>query len=65
MENRFNQLMELLSNPNKEKYLRVLFNEAKNLEKIELIATIEEFLGVKKESTLQSFNRIVLNSNIK
>jgi hypothetical protein len=64
MENKFNTLMETLKNPTKEKYLRVLFNDATHLQKIELMAQIEDFLGIKKETTLQSFNRIVLQSNI-
>jgi hypothetical protein len=64
MENKFNTLMETLKNPTKEKYLRVLFNDATHLQKIELLAQIEDFLGIKKETTLQSFNRIVLQSNI-
>jgi hypothetical protein len=64
MENKFNTLMETLKNPTKEKYLRVLFNDATHLQKIELLTQIEDFLGIKKETTLQSFNRIVLQSNI-
>jgi hypothetical protein len=64
MENRFNKLMEILNNPTKEKYLRILFNDATHLQKIELLVQTEDFLGIKKETTLQSFNRIVLQSNI-
>jgi len=64
MENKFNNLMDLLSNPIKEKYLRVLFNDATHLQKIELLAQIEDFLGIKKETVLESFNRIILQSNI-
>jgi hypothetical protein len=63
MEAKFNELMKLLNNSNKESQLRNLFNNSNNLEKINLLGTIQDFLGIKEKSILQLFKETVLNSN--
>ena len=60
MEAKFNELMKLLNNSNKEAQLRNLFNNSNNLEKINLLGTIQDFLGIKEKSTLQLFKETVL-----
>jgi len=63
MEAKFNELMKLLNNSNKESQLRSLFNNSNNLEKINLLGTIQDFLGIKEKSILQLFKETVLNPN--
>jgi hypothetical protein len=60
METKFNELMKLLNDSAKETKLRILFNNATNLEKIQLMATIQDFLGIEQKSTIEIFKDIVL-----
>ena len=58
MENKFNELIALLNDKDKEAQLRSLFNLASHFERLELIATIREYLGIKEKSIKQLLNEI-------
>jgi len=60
MESKFNELMILLNDKNKESQLRHLFNISTNLQRIQLMSTIQEFLGIPEKDTIQLFKEIVL-----
>lgn len=45
MEKRFNLLLELLNDDNKSKQFKQLYESATNLQRIELIAILENFLN--------------------
>ena len=59
MEKRFNELLLLLDN-NKSKQFKQLYESATNLERIELIAILEDFLKIEKTNVQikqQLFNK--------
>ena len=59
IENRFNELLLLLDN-NKSKQFKDLFKGATNLQRIELLAILEDFLKVDKTNVQikqQLFNK--------
>ena len=62
METKFNKLMEILNNSEKERGLRMLFDTSNNLQKLQLIGTIQRFLGIEEKNIMQLFNDIVLES---
>jgi hypothetical protein len=58
MEKRFNELMEILKNPNKEKRW-YCFTDSTPGKKIELIVQIEDFFrSQKKKKKKQFYNRL-------
>jgi hypothetical protein len=60
MEKRFNLLLELLNDDNKSKQFKQLYEISTNLQRIELIAILENFLKIEKTNVQikqQLFNK--------
>jgi len=58
MNAKFETLLTLLNNDVKASQLRDLYNSATNLQRIELIASIQEYLGIND----LSLNEIISNA---
>lgn len=61
METKFNELVVLLNNKDKEVNLRALFNSCSNLEKLNMLSTISDFLGIESKNTIDTFKDLVLD----
>jgi hypothetical protein len=60
MEKKFDELLVILNNPQKEAHLRALWNTSNNVGRLGLLSALKEFLGIKEESLNDTVERLLI-----